>query len=133
MIRKLQVGDRIELTGGADIEPDWLHGASVAQATVLRFIPGAATKFAAVVVLHQLHSALDAAADFAVLSLCLHRAKWHDRNLVDVVLCRDAPRFTAKTVLRNSPAMTRAAYRILDADDRPGRVQYWPEPGSLQP
>jgi len=112
-VRKLKIGDRIELLGGRGVDPAWLAGQSCLTGTIRAFLPRRRGKPSAVVVVHQLHEAIRFDGYFAELELSHPGAKWHERNTVDVKLCTVMPRPRSRASRQGVWALVRADYRIV--------------------
>lgn len=91
MARQLAVGDRVELSGGYDMEPAWLCGQPSYQGIVCAFIPGQNTQRAAVVKLDAVLTASGVTGDVVVLELRYAGATWEGTETVHVELCDFVP------------------------------------------
>jgi hypothetical protein len=89
--RKLEVGHRIHLSGGYDMEPEWLGGGIGYFGQVVAFIPGQNKEPAAVVELDSPIEAAGAVGKFVVLELRYVEAKWEEGQPVHVELCDFMP------------------------------------------
>lgn len=83
----LQIGDRIRLSSGYDIEPKFLQGKAELFGTVSRFIPGQNENPAAVVELDSPISADGVTGNTLVLELRYKGASWVESNTVHIELC----------------------------------------------
>src|SRR5215468_947250 len=83
----LLVGDRVRLSGGYDMEPNWLQGKRNYLGTVSAFIPSQSDAPAAVIELDQVISVDGVSGRILVLQLRFVGAQWNDKNVVHVELC----------------------------------------------
>ena len=83
----LRVGDRVQLSGGYDMEPKWLNGETSRLATLLKFIPGQNETSAAVVELDTPISVDGLTGRVLVLELRYKGASWGPSNTVHIELC----------------------------------------------
>jgi hypothetical protein len=89
----MTIGDRVLVSGGCEIEPDWLSGRSGCHATLLKFIPGQNDGTAAVVHFDQPVTAKGITGAYAVLELRYAGATWNTPNeTVHIELCDFIPR-----------------------------------------
>lgn len=84
-------GDRLLLSGGYDMEPQWLGGASSLTGRLTAFIPGQNEPAAAVVKLDKPLDAMGVSGDFVVLELRYVGAAWKSDGVVHVELCDFEP------------------------------------------
>lgn len=89
--RELRVGDRVELSGGYDMEPRWLAGREFVLGSLVGFIPGQNKNPAAVVKLDTPISIDGLTGDTLVLELRYVGAEWRATEIVHVELCDFAP------------------------------------------
>ena len=87
----LRVGDRVELSGGYDMEPKWLNGEAKRFGTVSKFIPGQNKDLAAVVGLDIPISVDGLTGRILVLELRYKGASWDSSNIVHIELCDFEP------------------------------------------
>ncbi len=87
----LQIGDRVRLSGGYDMEPAWLSGMPFIQGTVMGFIPGQNDRPAAVITLDAPITAEGKSGDTLVLKLRYAGAEWASTETVHVELCDFPP------------------------------------------
>lgn len=85
------VGDRIQLSGGYDLDPQWLQGQQYHMATVTRFIPGQNDAPAVVAHLDAPISIDEISGHFVVLELRYKGASWDRSNTVHIELCDFEP------------------------------------------
>lgn len=91
MAEKLDIGDRVQVGGGYEMQPRWLSGRQCYSGTVRAFIPGQNDMPAVVVALDE-----DSGFDryygrFLVLELRYTGAKWIATGTVHVELCDFEP------------------------------------------
>ena len=93
LIRPLQVGDKIELSGGYDYDPIYLKNppASKRNGTVIKFIKGQNAEPAAVVKLDQSISGQKITGDVVVLELRQVGQTWEEPTPVQIELCDFMP------------------------------------------
>jgi len=91
MFVKLNIGDRIEVGGGYDMEPRWLNGKQHYFGTVRKFIPGQNETPAAVIELDENISFEEITGKTLILELRYVGAKWKDKETVHVELCDFEP------------------------------------------
>jgi len=91
MFSTLNVGDKIRLSGGYDMEPKWLAGKNFHSGTVTEFIPGQNQTPAAVVKLDAPITFDETTGDIVVLELRYEGAKWAEKEIVHVELCNFIP------------------------------------------
>ena len=93
LAQPLQVGDKIELTGGYDYDPLFLKNppASKRSGTVIQFIKGQNELPAAVVKLHQKFSGEKITGDIVVLELRHVGQTWQEPTPVHIELCDFVP------------------------------------------
>jgi hypothetical protein len=84
---ELQVGDRIRLSGGYDVEPKFLQGKAELLGTLSKFIPGQNENTAAVVELDSSISVDGVTGNTLVLELRYKGASWRRTNTVHIELC----------------------------------------------
>ena len=87
----LLAGDRVRLSGGYDMEPDWLQGKGHYLGTVLHFIPGQNNNLAAVIELDHTIRVDGVSGRILVLELRYVGAQWSDKNVVHIELCDFKP------------------------------------------
>jgi hypothetical protein len=90
-LRALHVGDRVRLSGGYDMEPNWLHGQSSYLGILTGFIPGQSDTPAAVVKLDESITVIELTGNILVLELRYVGAEWRTRATVHVELCDFIP------------------------------------------
>jgi hypothetical protein len=89
---KMRTGDRVFLTGGYDMKPEWLSGGTGYHGTIEKFIPGQNDTLAAVVRFEQPVVTGGLTAYYAVLELRYEGATWGgSRETVHVELCDFVP------------------------------------------
>ena len=76
MFGKLKIGDRIQIGGGYDMEPQWLNKNQHYTGVVKAFIPGQNDSPAAVVKLDEPITFEEIKGDIIVLELRYVGAKW---------------------------------------------------------
>jgi hypothetical protein len=84
-------GDRLRLSGGYDMEPEWLGGQRYVEGVITRFIPGQNEAAAAVVKLDEPLRSGTATGEYLVLELRYVGAGWTDTQTVHVELCDFEP------------------------------------------
>ena len=91
--RPLQIGDKIELSGGYDYDPIYLKNppATNRKGTVIQFIKGQNEEPAAVVKLDQKISGEKVAGDIVVLELRHVGQTWQEPTPVHIELCDFMP------------------------------------------
>lgn len=89
----LQIGDKIELSGGYDYDPLYLKNPSASKrtGTVIQFIKGQNEKPAAVIQLDQKISGQKVTGDIAVLELRYEGQTWENPTPVHIELCDFIP------------------------------------------
>ena len=87
----LTTGDRIQVSGGYDMEPRWLNGKPGFGGTVRSFIPGQNDRPAAVVLLDEVAVFEDMSGKYLVLELRYEGAEWAEKGTVHVELCDFEP------------------------------------------
>jgi hypothetical protein len=87
----LSEGDRVRLSGGYDMEPQWLQGQTHYIGRVSRFIPGQNDTPALIVELDSPISIKGTTGLILVLELRYVGAKWGATNIVHVELCDFQP------------------------------------------
>lgn len=87
----LQVGDRVQLSGGYSFEPAWLAGRESVEGTVAAFIPGQNGTPDVVVELYEPITYQDVTGDIFVLQLRYVGAVWSASEVVHVELCDFRP------------------------------------------
>ena len=92
-MRPLQVGDKIELSGGYNYDPLYLKNppASKRNGTVIKFIKGQNEEPAAVVKLDQKISGEKITGDIVVLELRYVGQTWNESTPVHIELCDFIP------------------------------------------
>jgi hypothetical protein len=89
---KMRIGDRVLLTNGYDMEPQWLAGGTGYHGTIEKFIPGQSDRPAAVVRFEQPVVVGGLAGNYAVLELRHVGATWGgSEETVHVELCDFVP------------------------------------------
>ena len=91
MSGSLSIGDRVRLSGGYDMEPNWLQGNEHYLGTVVAFIPGQNVESAAVVRLDSPILVDGISGSVVVLELRYVSAHWLGENIVHVELCDFEP------------------------------------------
>jgi hypothetical protein len=91
MAGNLNIGDRIQIGGGYDMEPQWLSGRQHYVGTVGAFIPGQNDTPAAVIELDEAVSFEEVTGNYLVLELRYAGAKWENSETVHVELCDFEP------------------------------------------
>jgi hypothetical protein len=93
LTKPLQVGDKVELSGGYDYNPIYLKSppASKRSGTVIQFIKGQNEAPAAIVKLDQKISGENIAADIVVLELRHTGQTWQEPTPVHIELCDFMP------------------------------------------
>lgn len=93
LTRPLQVGDRIELSGGYDYDPIYLKNPPATKriGTVIQFIKGQDEELAAVVKLDQKISGKKITGDIVVLELRHVGQTWQEPTPVHIELCDFMP------------------------------------------
>ena len=88
MLGKLNIGDRIQIGGGYDMEPQWLNGKTYYIGTVKAFIPGQSDMSATIIeldgeaVFGKIHG------KFLVLELRYGEGVWREKETVHVISCQ---------------------------------------------
>ena len=90
-LQTLHVGDRVRLSGGYDMEPNWLRGQSFYLGILTDFIPGQNDTPAAVVDLDEPITIDELTGNILVLELRYVGAEWRTRATVHVELCDFIP------------------------------------------
>jgi hypothetical protein len=88
---KLKTGNRIQLSGGYDMDPPWRCGKDHYMGTVVSFIPGQNTEPAAVVELDTPITVEGITGKIVVLELRYVGAKWSGHGTVHIELCDFVP------------------------------------------
>lgn len=88
---ELRVGDRVRLSGGYDMEPNWLQSGTEFFGAVSEFIPGQNDNPAAVIDLDSTITVDSVTGRILVLELRYNGARWGTRNTVHVELCDFVP------------------------------------------
>ncbi len=91
MAGKLNIGDRVLIGGGYDLEPQWLGGRQDYSGTVKAFIPGQNNMPAVVVALDEVAVFENYSGKYIVLELRYTGAKWAEKETVHVELCDFEP------------------------------------------
>jgi hypothetical protein len=91
MFERLEIGDRIQIGGGYDMEPQWLHGNKHYTGTVRAFIPGQNELPAAVIELDDEVVFEKVAGLYLVLELRYMGVEWREKETVHVELCDFMP------------------------------------------
>ena len=91
MFEKLQIGDRIQIGGGYDMNPKWLHDNQYYTGVVKGFIPGQNESSAAVILLDKKISIGKIKSDIIILELRYEGANWTKSEIVHVELCDFEP------------------------------------------
>jgi len=84
-------GDRIRLSGGYDMEPEWLGGHDAVMGSLAAFIPGQNREPAALVQLDHPLEVQGITGERIVLELRYVGATWTDEGVVHVELCDFEP------------------------------------------
>lgn len=87
----LAVNDRIWISGGYEMAPEWLGGRNGYFGTVKSFIHGQNDTSAAVVILDEKITAKNVTGDILVMELRWVGAKWGDCGVVHLELCNTLP------------------------------------------
>lgn len=87
----IDVGNRITLTGGYDMDPLWLQGRRHHLATVLRFMPGRNETPALVARLDTPLTVEGYTGDIVILELRYQDALWHHNAVAHIELCNFMP------------------------------------------
>ena len=87
----LAINDRIWISGGYEMTPQWLGGRNGYLGTVKSFIPGQNDMSAAVVILDEKVSAKNVTGNVLVLELRWVGAKWGDHGVAHLELCDFIP------------------------------------------
>lgn len=112
----LQVGDRVQLSGGYSFEPAWLAGRKYVKGSVVAFIPGQNDTSAAVAKLDELITYKEVTGDTLVLELRYVGAIWAATWIVHVELCYFIPEpMLWKDRRRGEWAESHATYEKLAA------------------
>jgi hypothetical protein len=88
---KLEVYDRIWLSGGYDPDPRWLAHNGGHYATVESFIPGQNTEPAVIARLDKKITVENTTGDILVMELRWEGTRWGDEGVVHLELCDFAP------------------------------------------
>lgn len=88
---RLQIGDRVRLSGGYSFEPAWLAGKEYVDGSVAEFIPGQNNISAAVVKLDEPITYQKITGEIVVLELRYVGAIWSPSETVHVELCDFLP------------------------------------------
>jgi hypothetical protein len=91
MTEKLQVGDRVQLSGGYDAGSTWLADKEAIYGRDAKFIPGQNTEPAALIKLDEPLTGDGVTGDFIVLELRYAETKWGPTETVHVELCDFEP------------------------------------------
>lgn len=91
MTGKLAVGDRVQVAGGYDMEPQWLGGRQYYSGTVKAFIPGQNDTRAVVVALDEAAVFENCLGKYLVLELRYTGDPWAETGAVHVELCDFEP------------------------------------------
>jgi len=89
--RKLRSGDRVNISGGYDMDPRWLNGKTSRAGTLIKFIPGQNKQPAAVIALDETLTFDRSSGKFLVLELRYVGARWLRSETVHLELCFDMP------------------------------------------
>ena len=112
--RLLEVGDRVRLSGGYDMEPPWLCGGAGYNGRVERFIPGQNDEMAAVVRFDAPISIEGITAEIAVLELRYEGQTWSHTGTVHIELCDfDPPAERWQNRKRGKWVESHATYKAL--------------------
>jgi hypothetical protein len=94
----LSVGDRVHLSGGYQMDPEWLSGKHHVEGVVVKWIPGQNTEPACVVHLNEAIRASGSipepktiTGEYVVLELRYVGHTWSDEGTVHVELCDFLP------------------------------------------
>jgi hypothetical protein len=88
---ELELGSRVELSGGYDFVPSWLSGKASITGEVAAFIPGQNDTPAAVIRLDTPITADGVTVEVLVLELRYVGATWNTSGVVHVELCDFSP------------------------------------------
>jgi hypothetical protein len=91
MAGKLVIGDRVQVGGGYDMEPQWLDGRQYYSGTVKALIPGQNDTLAVVVALDEAAVFENYTGKYLVLELRYTGAQWAETGTVHVELCDFEP------------------------------------------
>ena len=91
MTGKLDIGDRVQVGGGYDMQPQWLCGRQYYSGTVRALIPGQNDTRAVVVVLDEYAVFENSFGKYLVLELRYTGAVWAETGTVHVELCDFEP------------------------------------------
>jgi len=91
MTGKLDIGDRLQIGGGYDMEPQWLDGRRYYSGTVKALIPGQNDMPAVVVALDKDALFENYSGKYLVLELRYAGAAWVETGTVHVELCDFEP------------------------------------------
>ena len=87
----LEVGDRVMVSGGYDMNPGWLGGREGFSGTIERFIPGQNEKLAAVIRTDNPVTANGVTGDTLVMELRWVGASWRSGAVAHIELCDFEP------------------------------------------
>lgn len=82
-----EVGSRVVIRGGYDLQPHWLNGADRFSGTIERFIPGQNAEPAMLVRLDSPLSVDGTTGDVLVLELRFVGQRWDTKGIVHLELC----------------------------------------------
>lgn len=91
MERRIDVGDRLRLSGGYDIRPEWLGGREHYPGVLTAFIPGQNEEPAAVVRLDTPITVDGVTGDTVVMETRYEGARWTEAGVVHLELCDFVP------------------------------------------
>jgi len=91
VFEKLNIGDRIQIGGGYDMNPLWLGDRQHYSGTVRKFIPGQSESPAAVIELDESISVEGVTGNILILELRYAGATWKETETVHVELCDFVP------------------------------------------
>jgi len=87
----VEVGDRVFVSGGYDMNPRWLGGREGYSGTIDRFIPGQDQKLAAVIRIDDPITANGVTGDRLVMELRWVGASWRSGAIAHIELCDFEP------------------------------------------
>jgi len=90
-VNRLEVGNRVRLSGGYETYPKWLKGKRFYEGDCVAFIQGQNSELAAVVRLDEPFEVDGLTGDVAVLELRYVGATWSASGVVHIELCSFTP------------------------------------------